>query len=111
MKLLEYSDFIGNLSHSNLSKLPEFILEWIRKGIVKELLLNNNQFNLLPLELRLLKNCSLSNNPLLSLPEEYRNAKWIQLKKFLDFTEAQCSFWNIFNLSIVGPERSGKSSL
>ena len=111
LKLLEYQNGIANLEGGKLTQIPDIVLEWCRKGILKELNLNDNELNNLPVDLRFLKTCTFENNPLISLPSDLRSAKWPKVKKYLESTTDKANNWNTRKLVLLGPRESGKTSL
>ena len=108
---MEYQNGIGNLENGKLTQIPDIVLEWCKKGILKELNLNNNLLNNLNVDLRNLKACYYDNNPLVSLPTDLRSAKWKEVKKYLDSTTDKANNWNTRKLVVLGSRGSGKTSL
>ena len=109
--LIELNGGVGNLANGDLDYVPLVVLEWCRKGVLKELNLNNNNLMNVPLELCSLKYCSLEENPLLSIPREIRREKWPKVKKYLEILQERAITWNVRKVAIVGDPGTGKSSL
>ena len=109
--LVELSGGIANLSNGEFEYVPLAVLEWCRKGIIKELNLNNNELMNIPLELSQLKSCSLEENPLLSLPREIRREKWPKVKKYLEMLQERAITWNFRKLVLLGEPNVGKSTV
>mmetsp|Transcript_8681 Transcript_8681/g.10736 ORF Transcript_8681/g.10736 Transcript_8681/m.10736 type:complete len:106 (-) Transcript_8681:137-454(-) len=64
-----------------------------------------------PLELRLLKSCTLDENPLLSLPREIRREKWPKIKKYLEQLQERAITSNHRKIMLLGEVGAGKSAL
>ena len=110
-RLLELNLGFCNLSHGGMDFVPPIVVEWCRKGVMKDLNLNYNNLANIPLELSSIKHCSLEENPLSSLPRELRCEKWPKIRKYLEVLQDRAITWNYRKVILLGNPASGKSSL
>jgi hypothetical protein len=100
---------LGNFSGCNLTTIPKEVFNWISRDLIRVLDISNNNLQLLPTELSLVKKVIFNNNPLLGYPLELRTSRWSKMKAHLTTVVSRANFWNVRKVILVGEEGVGKS--